>query len=141
MAGADVLCLFERLYYARMPLAASARTCGHAGIAVRPCFAISRRSAAASTTVVLRSTVSPVIECVTAARGRATDADMKKVLRSFLDNRGYGKRKFFRFGISPFIDIARLNTADSGRRFRRRGVAVSLLATRGGSCPPPDLFL
>ena len=37
---------------------------------------------------------------------------MKNLLRSFLAQRGYvlWKRNFFRFGISPFVDMARLNT-------------------------------
>lgn len=36
---------------------------------------------------------------------------MKNLLRSFLAKRGYvlWKRNFFRFGISPFVDMARLN--------------------------------
>ena len=38
---------------------------------------------------------------------------MKGLLRSFLAKRGYvlWKRDFFRFGISPFVDMARLNAA------------------------------
>jgi FkbM family methyltransferase len=38
---------------------------------------------------------------------------MKNLFRAFLDKRGYvlWKRNFFRFGISPFVDIARLNAA------------------------------
>jgi FkbM family methyltransferase len=38
---------------------------------------------------------------------------MKQLLRSLLDKRGYvlWNRNFFRFGISPFVDMARLNGA------------------------------
>jgi FkbM family methyltransferase len=38
---------------------------------------------------------------------------MKQLLRSFLAKRGYvlWKRDYFRFGISPFVDMARLNAA------------------------------
>lgn len=38
---------------------------------------------------------------------------MKQLLRSLLDRSGYvlWKRNFFRFGISPFVDMARLNAA------------------------------
>jgi FkbM family methyltransferase len=40
-------------------------------------------------------------------------ADVKSLLRSILDKRGYvlWKRNFFRFGISPFVDMVRLNAA------------------------------
>ncbi|MGO9062762.1 MAG: FkbM family methyltransferase [Candidatus Binataceae bacterium] len=49
---------------------------------------------------------------------QVADADQKGLLRSFLHKRGYvlWKRDYFRFGISPFVDMARLNRA-WGRSF------------------------